>query len=348
MNVLFVIPNDIDLPTGGYRYDREIISEMRAQGHTVELLSLTGDYPFPSDQQKHDAFNMLSELPDAEVAVVDGLAGGALPEFMKALSEKIPVVALVHHPLCLETGLDEGKAELLKRSEAKGLEVVARIITSSQETANTVEKLFGFPGLKIDAVEPGVDRGGLSMPDDGQSIRLLCVGSVIARKGHEDLLKALASLNELDWQLDCIGNIEFDPGLYHKLQDFIVEHSLQGRVTFHGSVDEEEISRFYHRANVFVLPSYYEGYGMVYAEAIVRGIPVIATTAGAIPKTVPRDCGLLVEPGDVLALKTALESMIIDKEKRAEIRQACIDNEPFFPSWNSSAMRFAESLEASL
>lgn len=345
MRILFVIPGDINLPTGGYRYDKEIINAWKGSGIDVELVSLQGNYPFPNERDKAKALDTIKDFPDADIAVVDGLLGGASPEFINALSKIIPVTALIHHPLCLENGLDEENATALKASEQKGLEYISQIITTSPATTKTVAKLFGFDDDKIHTVLPGVKRTQTSQGSENQTVHLLCVGSVIERKGHKILLQALNSLKHLDWRLDCYGSTEFDKELFDQIQDIIKTENLSKKVEFHGAVSDEKLEASYTISDIFVLPSLFEGYGMVYAEAIVRGLPVIATTAGAIPDTVPETCGILVEPNNSKMLAQALEKLISNEELRNKFRQNAIAAEPTFPTWQSSATQFAEILK---
>ena len=159
------------------------------------------------------------------------------------------------------------------------------------------------------------------------------------------MLLALEMIKHLDWQLDCIGSTAFDETLFAELQALCKQKELDAKVRFHGDVSEDVLNSFYKRADLFVLPSLFEGYGMAYAEAIVRGIPVIGTTTGAIPETVPSTCGILVEPSNVNALAKALESLICDDVLRTQYRNGTLAAEPNFPTWQSSAKQFAEILK---
>ncbi|MEM7214563.1 MAG: glycosyltransferase family 4 protein [Pseudomonadota bacterium] len=344
MNILFIIPGDINLPTGGYRYDRAIIEEWRRMNLSVELLSLEGNFPGISEHEKQDTLQQIRDIPNYDIAVVDGLAGGAHPEMLRLLSKKIPAVALIHHPLCMENGLDQDTISALHSSEAEGLQHVSGIITTSPETSKTVISLFGISESSVHHVLPGVNRSVTSTPSDAGPANLLCVGSVIERKGHLVLIEALASLAHLDWHLHCIGKTDFQPDLFAKITNLIEEEKLDDRITFYGAVDEEELEKAYSTAHVFVLPSLFEGYGMAYAEAIVRGLPVIGTRAGAIPDTVPERCGILVEPGDVGKLAEALQTMISEPGKRRSVRSACLSEAGRFPTWRDSASKFASIL----
>jgi glycosyltransferase involved in cell wall biosynthesis len=344
MEILFIIPGDINLPTGGYRYDREILRQWKAAGIAVKLVSLEGDFPFPDETDRAKALARVPELT-GDIAVIDGLAGGAMPEFASALSRKMPVIALIHHPLCLEKGLTDRLANQLKISEKSGLSHCSGVITPSPATARAVREIFAFDEKRIHTVLPGVERSNPARGSTDGTPNLLCIGSVIERKGHRYLIEALAKLRHLDWRLDCIGLITSDNSLFTELDARIRDLELADRIVFHGPVDTEEIEKAYLSADIFVLPSLHEGYGMVYAEAIVRGIPVIGTTAGAIPETVPDVCGLLVEPGNTDELAAAMERMITDHDLRSRYSQNCLLAGPGFPTWQGSATLFARLLE---
>ncbi len=348
MKILFVIPGDINLPTGGYRYDKEIIRAWQSSGYKVELLQLVGNYPFPSDTEKLAAMNQLTDLATFDIAVVDGLAGGAHPEFVAGLSQLIPVIALVHHPLCLENGLTQTQAQRLKSSEAQSLQHAATIVTTSPTTKKTVQELFQVAGHRVSSVLPGVERMPVSSPAQSGKVNLLCVGSIIERKGHRILIEALAELKHLDWQLDCVGSVALDPNLFNQLEALITTADLADRITFYGAVKRTELEQFYKQAHVFVLASSYEGYGMSYAEAIVAGLPVIGTTGGAIPDTVPNRCGMLVEPGNAGELQDAIRLMINQPQIREACRTAANQARGEFPDWNSSAVEFVNILKGVL
>lgn len=346
MQVAFVVPGDINMPTGGYRYDRRILQEWKQLGIPHQLFSLAGGYPFPSPQERKQALEQVPLIArEADVIVVDGLAGGSAPEFMQALAREKPVIALVHHPLCLENGLDADKVLKLEQAESEGLAHASGVITTSPATAKTVGELFNYPALAIRTVLPGVERGKPSNPCMDGPVKLLCIASVIERKGHAILIEALSGLKDLDWSLDLIGLTDVDPALFARLKQQTATHGLDDRIRFLGSVDEDALERAYQAADVFVLPSLYEGYGMAYAEAIVRGLPVIGTTAGAIPDTVPSGCGLLVPPGNIEALSGAVRALVTDSSFRIACHRNCLAAEPGFPQWTQSALAFAHHLE---
>ena len=345
MIVNFIIPGDINLPTGGYRYDKRILQEWKSAGLEFNLINLEGDFPFPTNASITNALKSIKTLPEADISVVDGLAGGAIPEFMEQLAERSPVVSLLHHPLCLETGLSRSQAKNLEQRERRGLTHVTGIVTTSQATKTIVADLFGVKASCIDTVLPGVERGELSKPHQDGPFRLLCIGSLIERKGHKYLVEALGMLPDIDWTLDCFGMQDVYSDVYKEVTHLIKAKGLTDRVTLHGAVSDQEIEHAYKDAHLFVLPSLYEGYGMAYAEAIVRGLPVIGTNAGAIPDTVPDTCGLLVEPMNSGQLKGAIQKMLSGNGTLDRFKAGCLTAAEQFPTWEKSAVKFKTILE---
>jgi glycosyltransferase involved in cell wall biosynthesis len=170
------------------------------------------------------------------------------------------------------------------------------------------------------------------------------VASLIPRKGHLVLLEALTELIELDWHLTCVGSMERDPACAQSIVAAINRLGLHGRVTLAGERAEADVAPFYARADVFALASYHEGYGMVLTEALAHGLPLVATSAGAIPDTVPADAGLLVPPGDPRALARALRQVMTEPELRARLQTGARAAQRRLPDWSDAARAFAAEL----
>ena len=193
-------------------------------------------------------------------------------------------------------------------------------------------------------MEPGTDR--VSAPPRSREgvVRLLAVGSVIPRKGYDVLVAALARLRHLPWRLIIAGDYGRSPQTSRRLRAEIARLGLADRITLLGAVTPGELSPLYASTDLFVLPSRFEGYGMAYTEAIAHGVPVIGTTAGAVPQTVPPDAGVLVAPDDVEALTATLQRLIANPHERE--RLAAGARAAKFPSWSEQAALFARVLES--
>ena len=348
--LIFVYPGDLNSPTGGYAYDRRIIAGLKSLGWEIQLIGLGDDYPFPTPAQVEEAKEQLQRLTPGVPMVIDGLALGALPEVAACVAKRHPLIALIHHPLAFEFGLSEEQAALLKQSETEALRHASKVIANSPATARDLNRHYGVPMDWINVVLPGTDRNEYrreqSQISSGNcdAVRLLSVGSIIPRKGFPDLLAALASLADLPWTLSIAGDTTRNAGAFAQLIGDIRRFGFEERVQVLGAVSDSELISLYTQADVFVLASLFEGYGMVYAEAMVYGLPIIATSGGAIPDTVPSEAGLLVRPGDVPALTLALKKLIEDAPYRAHLSSGALRVAAQQPTWDEAAQQFAVAL----
>jgi len=341
----FVVPGDLATPTGGYAYDRRIIAELRALGWQMQVLDIGDGFPHPTAAARAAAHRRLAELPDARPIVIDGLAFGVLAEEAQALAPRSRLIALVHHPLPLETGLSGAESAALRERECAALACARHIITTSASTAHLLVADYAVAPQRLTVVRPGTDRVTVRPRAPGPLVDLLAVGSVVPRKGYDILVAALAKIHDLAWRLIIAGDRERSSGTVRKLDAEIARLGLVGRVSFAGAVAPQRLMQLYAAADLFVLPSRFEGYGMAYAEAIAHGVPVVGTRAGAIPDTVPASAGVLVPPDDVDALAAVLRRLIESPPERERLAAGARAAATTFPSWQESARLFARVLE---
>lgn len=342
---VFAIPGDINTPTGGYAYDRRMIAELRALGWRPEVVSLGDGFPKPSALTKAAAQARLSDVPKGRLIVVDGLALGVLPEAAAALRDSHPLIALVHHPLALETGVTPEAAVKLHESERAALSHVRAVIANSPSTAKALVQDYGVPADRITVAFPGTDRAPMTTRPAGDTVALLTVGTPVPRKGYDVLTAALAELIDLPWRLTIVGDCSRDPATAARLKSDIEKFRLGPRVTIEDAAPDARLNELYAASDLFVLPSRYEGFGMAYAEAIVRGLPVIGTTGGAIPATVPPQAGVLVPPGDVAALSTVLRRLLENPAERERLAAGARATAGQLPTWQESAKLFSQAIE---
>jgi glycosyltransferase involved in cell wall biosynthesis len=242
-------------------------------------------------------------------------------------------------------GYSEAQARTLQLIEQGSLARVHRVIVTSPTTAETLLADFHVTPDRLSVVEPGTDRPDQPATGSGtDEPNLLCVATVTPRKGHLIMVEALAKLADLPWRLTCIGSTTRDAGATKAVQDAIAHHSLTGRIALMDEIKPEALRSQYHTADLFVLPSYYEGYGMALAEALSHGLPIVSSKAGAIPATVPADAGILVPPGDVAALTEALRSVLTDADLRSRLTTAARAAALKLPTWDDAVDRFAAGL----
>jgi glycosyltransferase involved in cell wall biosynthesis len=349
----FVVPGDIRIPTGGYIYDREILAGLTELGWRTRVHSLDASFPRPTPAALRAARAAFAALPGDSAVVIDGLALPGLDRVLADEARRLRLVALVHHPVALETGLDAADARRFAAAERSALGFVQRVVTTSQWTARTLAA-DGVPIAALRVVEPGVDRRrtrgstdprGAAAPAAHDTINLLCVATLTPRKGHALLFEALNELRDRRWHLTCAGSLLRDAPTVAALQQQLDRLALRRRVSLLGDLDRESLERQYARADLFVLPSYLEGYGMALAEAVAHGLPVISTTAGAIPETVPAGASVLVPPGDARALTKALASVLDDPARRAALAANARAASTALPTWAMAATKFAAALD---
>lgn len=346
----FAVPGSLDTPTGGYAYDKRIITELRALGWQIDVIDLGAGFPDPDLAMREAALAKLLALPQGCPIVIDGLAYGVMAVEASLLSGRNPLVALVHHPLALETGLAAQRARDLQDSERAALVHARAVIVTGDSTAPILSQDYNVARERITVIWPGTDRPQRAKPGRRASdaISLLAVGSVIPRKGYEVLIEALSGLKDLPWLLTIAGDTGRDHDSTLRLQAMIEALALQERVTVAGAVSGARLADLYARADVFVLASLFEGYGMVFGEAIAQGLPIVATEVGAAGSLVPPDAGILVAPGNADALREALRRVIADADLRATMAEAARKAAAQLPRWQQSAADFARVLETCL
>lgn len=343
--VVFAVPGSLDTPTGGYAYDRRIMAELRQLGWDVEYLNIGEGFPAPDEATRSAARSLLLGIPAGQPIVLDGLALGVLPDVAVELASQHPLVALVHHPLALESGLTVGQADALRRSERAALAEVREVVVTSPATARLVASDYRVPAKQITVARPGSDPAPRAAGRPTDLPHILSVGAVVPRKGFDVLVSALAMLAGVPWRLTIVGDLTRDPNEATKLRNSILRHRLTGRIETPGAVSSAQLATLFAEADLFVLASRFEGYGMAYTEALSYGLPVIGTTAGAIPDTIPQGAGLLVCPDNPAALAAALRGVIVDTEQRRRLSEAAFAAARTLPTWRESAAIFAAALD---
>ena len=344
--VAFAVPGELATPTGGYAYDRRMITELERLGWKIDLVNLGEGFPRPSQEQRRTAQERLISLAAGCPIVIDGLAYGVLPEVALQLCPRHPLIALVHHPLALESGLSAAQADVFRASERAALAAAKRVVVTSATTARLLAADYGVPADRIVVACPGNDSAPAARGSDDGIVRLLAVGAVVQRKGFDVLIAALAMLPDLPWHLTIAGDRSRDLKAAAQLDADIARFNLDGRVAVLGAVSSEHLAELYASADLFALASRFEGYGMAYAEAIAHGLPVIGTTAGAILDTVPVGAGLLVAPDDAGALALALRRVIENPDDRRRMAASAREAAQRLPAWQDSAIIFSGALEA--
>ena len=339
-----LVPGSLERLTGGTLYDKRIVRGLRALGLVVDVHEIPTKFALGDDTTRRVAEDTLCALPEGARVVVDGLILPALSDLLTCHAARLRIIVLLHLPVTQAAGLPDVARRELRAREADGLATAFRIIVPSQ----TVRRLLigaGVSRSRLGVVVPGTDPAP-SACGSGKSgfARLLCVAAVTEGKGHELLVEALAKLKHLVWELECVGSVDREPAIVAALRRMIARHDMEKRCRLVGEMPQEALAEVYGRADVFVLASVFESYGMALAEALARGLPVVSTTGGAISEIVPRTAGLLVEPGNPTGLSQALEAVINDPALRARLAAGARAVGRRLPTWAEATTRFAEEV----
>jgi glycosyltransferase involved in cell wall biosynthesis len=343
---VFAIPGDLDLPTGGYAYDRRVLDLLEQFGVGVRHLALPGSFPLPTEADLAVTAQVLRAVDRRTVLMIDGLAYGAMPA---ALIDTLPspILALVHHPLCLEAGLDDARKGTLLASELAALARARHVLVNSPTTAATLVADFAVPAGNITVALPGTDPAprARGTADAGAPLQLLAVGSIIPRKAYDTLVRALSPLRGRHWRLTIVGPADRDPGARAALEAVLRDTGLEERIVLHGPASTGQLADLYAATDLFVMASLYEGYGMVLAEALARGLPIVCTTGGAAAETVPDAAALKVAPGNERALSEAIGRVLDNADLRRRLADAAWVAGQALPRWEDTARIVAGAIK---
>ncbi|HVA13223.1 MAG TPA: glycosyltransferase family 4 protein [Stellaceae bacterium] len=334
LKLALLVPGSIDQLTGGYLFARHVVDGLRDGGDEVAIIELAGEFPGADAVARAAATAALASLPDGAAAVIDGLALLGFADCLAAEAQRLKLIGFIHHPLADESGLAPTEASRLRAAEHRLLPLLRGAICPSRTTAAALLR-YGLATERIAIVPPGTVKPAAIMRRDApaQPLRLLAVATITPRKGHRVLIEALAQLDRGEWQLDCIGSTTRDPVCVAALHRTITAHGLDANVRLVGEMPPAQLVPAYDDADLFVLASFHEGYGMAFAEALAHGLPIVATCAGAIPDTVPESAGLLVPPGDIAALTAALGRVVADRALLARLSEGARRAGAALPDW---------------
>lgn len=339
----FAIPGDITQPTGGYHYERRLLESLRQQGRDMQFLQIGSSFPDPRPEDMEDLIDQLNSLDPNRPVILDGFLSATIDT--GALSElKVPIVAMVHHPLALESGLSEARRDFLYRIERDNLALMSHVLVPSPHTAEILHSQYDVNPDQITIARPGTDRPLLAAAPKDPPV-ILSVGIQHPRKGHDILLHSLALLDTEGWTAVIVG-AAYDNDHASELQRLVVDLDLSDRVSIAGRVSDEDLCVLYSEASIFALATRYEGYGLVFDEALAAGLPIVSCATGAVPDTVPSDAGFLVPPEDPHAFADALRELLGDPALRSQMTIAARTAGHRLPTWSDTAKVAGDVLDA--
>ena len=344
-----MIYGSLDTLSGGYMYDRKLVEYLRAQGDTVEIISL----PW-RNYAAHLSDNFSFKLPaNLDILIQDELNH---PSLITANLEKhpYPIVSLVHHLRCSELR-PKWQNDLYCVIEKKYLQSVDGFIFNSKTTQGVVNKLLGTSVPEVVAYPP-TDRFGNAILEDEIKVRasqnllrILFLGNIIERKGLHTLLQALFSLGPAReaFILDIVGSLTTELKYAKQMQEFVMVNSLSSMVTFHSSLNNEPLKQKLKQAHILIVPSSYEGFGIVYLEGMSFGLPAIGTTAGAASEIIEHGkTGYLIKPNDYQSLATHISQLASNRSLLTELSLNARKRYIQQPSWNETANQIRAFLQS--
>jgi glycosyltransferase involved in cell wall biosynthesis len=344
-----VVPDGIDdpaRPSGGNSYDRRICRGLAALGWSVHEHAVPGAWPRPDAAACAALSGVIAGIPDSAVVLLDGLVASTVPHVLVPESRRLRLVVLVHMPLGDGPPVDRvGDA---RAQEHAVLSAVAAVVTTSTWARRLLLARYALRPGQVHVAEPGVDAADLAT-GTASGGELLCVAAVTPGKGHDVLLAGLATVTDLPWRCVCVGSLDRDPSFVSGLRCQGREGGIGDRVLFTGPRTGDDLDVAYAAADVLVLASRAETYGMVVTEALARGLPVIATAVGGLPEALGRDSdgvrpGLLVPPDDPLAFGAALRRWLDDPRRRERLRRAAQERRVSLKGWSTTTDRISHIL----
>lgn len=342
---VLIVPGALETRTGGYEYDRRVADGLRRLGWTIDIRELDPGFPRPSATALSHADHLLAELPAGSIVMIDGLAFGAMPEQAEREANRLSVIPILHSLLATDVGLDEESAAQFAASERRAYASAAHVVVVG---ASLIDPLadYGIDRRRITVVEPGTDPAPLARGSgDPSMVHMITVATLNPGKGHGALFNALAMVPSRNWRLTCAGSTTRYSETTTRLRAILTDRKLADRVTLTGELDRAALADLYDRADLFVLPTFRETYPLSVMEALARGLPVISTTVGAIPHLVGDNAGVLVPPGDAAALANALDAVLRDPDRRAQLARGAQAVRDRLPTWDVTAQAMASVLD---
>jgi glycosyltransferase involved in cell wall biosynthesis len=342
-----VVPDGIDdpaRPSGGNVYDRRICRGLVELGWSVHEHAVPGSWPWPDAAACSNLTRVIAGIPDGAVVLLDGLIASTVPQVLVPEARRLHLVVLVHMPL--GDGLPGD--EVLDAPERAVLSAAVAVVTTSTWTRQWLLDRYSLRPGQVHVAEPGADAAALA-PGTAAGGELLCVAAVTRNKGHDVMLAALTTITDLPWHCVCVGTMERDPGFVEDLGRQAREGRISDRICFTGARTGTDLHAAYAAADVLVLASCAETYAMVVTEALAHGLPVVATAVGGLPQALGHGAdgsrpGLLVAPGDPVALGTALRCWLLDADLRRRLRRAARERRGSLPHWSTTTEQISRVL----
>jgi glycosyltransferase involved in cell wall biosynthesis len=349
VTVTLFVPGSFPATTGAIVFDTRLAEELRGLGHEVTIVPIAGTHPMPDAAARASAaerWQASQHRTPPGTAIIDGFCLYAFDGLQQSLSAA-RAIGMVHHPMSEEPQLPQAERDAFRAIEQRIIPQLGRIVVPSEAVRSQLTAALSLPPAAVEVITPGIREAARSAGSGGRRCHLLAIGSLIPRKGHDTVLRALAGLGDLDWTLTICGDAGIEPEHAAALRALAETAGLAGRVVFAGACTPAQLESIWQAADLFVSGSCFEGYGMAVAEAVRRGLPLAVTSAAAAAEVIPLQGSVIVEPGDHVQLGKALRRLIFSAPLRREMADAAWQAGRAFPTWADQGRRFADLLPAS-
>lgn len=345
MRVGLIIYGDLNTLSGGYLYDRKLVAHLRARGDTVDIVSLPwrnyGRHLLDNISRK---FHRTLADTTVDVWLEDELNHPSLlvrPQ--KKNSHYTPIISIVHH-LRGDEARPRWQNSFYRQVERSYLRGADAFIFNSHTTQQSVARelskqprgIVAYPGrdrLPADTSDAEIIRRTMK----SHPLRIAFLGNIIPRKGVHTLLEAIATLPSNCVFLQLIGRTDADTPYFHRLQKLVSRRQLTDRVQFFGRLSDSELVPQLRKSHILVVPSTYEGFGIVYLEAMGFGVPVIAGKRGGASEIVIHGkTGFLVDSEQPKLLANQLRHLCENRQLLQSLSLEAYARYQQFPTWDKS------------
>ncbi len=354
MKIGLIIYGRLQTLSGGYLYDRQLVAHLEAAGDEVEIISLPWEgYGRHLLHNVWFALHAQLQMADFDLLLQDELNHPSLFWLNQRLRREVdyPIISIVHH-LRSSEARPRWQNWFYRLVERRYLASVDGFVFNSQTTRQVVQALVGDSQPHVVALPAG-DRFQASLtPQQIEAraqqpgpLRLLFVGNLIERKGLHVLLDAVAQLSRSDWRLEVVGETAVSPTYTRRIQQTITRHNLADNVTLHGPLNDDALSQQMAQSHLLVVPSSYEGFGIVYLEGMGFGLPAIAGRRGAAHEIITEGVnGFLVD--EAATLRHHLHTLHHSRARLAQMSRAAQTRFAAHPTWMESMSQIRDFLQS--
>jgi glycosyltransferase involved in cell wall biosynthesis len=353
MHVGLLIYGALETISGGYLYDRKLVDHLQAQGDQVKIISLPlRNYPrHLLDNFSYSLQKKILEL-QVDVLIQDELNHPSLAWLNGKIHNTFPRIALVHHLRCDE--LRAGwKNTIYRQVERRYLDSVDGFIFNSQTTKQSAARISLIKQRPWLIATPAGDRFGLKIEPteievrahQSGPLRLIFVGNLIPRKGLHTLIESISKLEHGSCVLEVVGGFDADISYAQRIFQQVKHAGLESSIHFHGAKSDSALRYLLEKSHALVVPSSFEGFGIVYLEGMSFGLPAIGTTKGAASELIVHGkTGYLIKPEDSDGLSTLLRNLCNDRKLLAALSLSAWQRFQQFPAWEQSMAKIRSFL----